>query len=294
MNLRDNVKNKVGQSIFITGSARSGTTILGKIIHSMKHVEYTFEPPALIPLFARINKLDDQNWRLFFEAYLYEDFFVNALAGRNLNFNTNDDSCIYNVKSKQEIEERLTLAMRKHDVQSMEEKGIITFKLPNMVPFLAQFDQYYPEIKKIILVRNPVDTINSLLRKEWYNIDVLNKQNRTWPVIFYNNQNIPFWVDEEDYGLWLDLDEINRCAYCYLKMSEARDIHNAYIIKYDELIESPSATINRLAKDLNLEFGELTRELINGIKKSDIMRDDKILEKLVPELHDQILKSAYL
>jgi hypothetical protein len=109
MQLKESVKSKVNNSILITGSARSGTSIMGKIIHSLKNVEYVFEPPTLVSLFSVIHEMDEKHWSLLFQTYLYEEFLINAIAGRNLNFNTNDDSCIYNTKPRNEIEERLVV-----------------------------------------------------------------------------------------------------------------------------------------------------------------------------------------
>ncbi|MEQ8573489.1 sulfotransferase [Fulvivirga sp.] len=288
MKLRDNVSEKVKSSIFISGSARSGTTIIGKIIHSMSNVEYVFEPPTLVPLFAQINTLDQSSWKLLFESYLYEDFYVNALAGRNLNFNRNDDSCIYNVKTDKEIHSRLDAGIRKHDIKRIEEKGVIAFKLPNMVPFLTTFNELYPDIKKIILVRNPVDTINSLMKKDWYNEKVLKEENRTWPVVEYKGQNIPFWVSEKDYDHWLGLDELNRCAYCFISMSTFSKSENTLTINYDELINNPEKEVLKLSKYLRLEFGPLTKELVGSIKKSKIERDNSVLDNLLPEFQTQL------
>jgi len=84
--------------IVITGVGRSGTTILGKIIHSFEGVEYVYEPytiQALLPLLTTIEK---DHWKNLYHSYLYEDIFMGAVAGRNVNLNEMDDSCIIKAK----------------------------------------------------------------------------------------------------------------------------------------------------------------------------------------------------
>ena len=40
------LKNLADRSICLTGIGRSGTTILGAVVHSFKNVEYAFEPQS--------------------------------------------------------------------------------------------------------------------------------------------------------------------------------------------------------------------------------------------------------
>src|SRR5512141_1115475 len=85
-------------AIFITGSARSGTSLVGSIIHSMDKVEYAYEPPMLVSLFAMINGLPEAQWKFLYETYLYEEILLNSIAGRAINCNVSDYSSIYKVK----------------------------------------------------------------------------------------------------------------------------------------------------------------------------------------------------
>ena len=98
---------KVSKAILITGTARNGTTITGQLIHSMNNVEYAFEPPTLLSLINIIDKVEKNIWKFLYETYLYEDFLINAIAGRNINFNKNDDSSIYHAKTEEEIQARI-------------------------------------------------------------------------------------------------------------------------------------------------------------------------------------------
>lgn len=121
------------RAIIITGSARSGTTIVGTLLHSMDKVEYAYEPPMLFSLFALMDKIKEEEWKLLYETYLYEDFFLNSIAGRNINCNKLDDSSIYKVKSIHEIDRRLQSKSTKKNLQFHSSGSVLVYKIPDIV-----------------------------------------------------------------------------------------------------------------------------------------------------------------
>jgi hypothetical protein len=289
MYLKPIVSHKVQSSILITGSARSGTSMIGSIIHSFKGVEYSFEPPTLISLFSIIEKLPKDQWRLIFETYIYEDFFLGAISGRNLNFNSNDDSCVYRAKSEKEIKKRLSKSLRKTEIESLSKEGIIAFKIPDIVPFLSRYLEIIPSCRIIFMKRNPIDTINSLLKKGWFSDHSLNIENRIYPFQKYEGNFVPYWVSEEDFDYWLGLTELDRCAYYFIKMNEPPSVGEVFVLNYDKLLTKPKQSIIDLCNFLRLEFGNKTKSLIQEIVKSNIRRDHEILNKINLSLKEKIL-----
>jgi hypothetical protein len=261
------VADKLDQAILITGSARSGTTIMGKLIHSLQRVEYTFEPPTLFPLMALIDHLDAQYWQLLFSTYLYEDFFSGAVAGRNLNFNSNDDSYIFNSKSESLVAKRMSKGIRKSEIGELTEDGIIAFKMPDIVPFIPKLKSYYKRMNIIVMRREPTETISSLLKKGWLDEKSLGHENRIFPLIEYHGSKIPYWVKEEDFALWQSLDEVNRCAYYCIRMDCANE-QEALVIDYDRFVLNPHGTLIEICAKFNLEFGEKTDGLLETVKSS--------------------------
>ena len=82
--------NKISQNtIWVTGCVRSGTTLIGKIISSLKTVEYGFEPETLFSLLPLINKINKKYWKEIYEHYLVEDLFFNLCVGRKINLKKN-------------------------------------------------------------------------------------------------------------------------------------------------------------------------------------------------------------
>lgn len=281
-------RDKIENAILLTGSARSGTTILGKVLHSFKAVEYDFEPPMLFTLFPLVSKIPEQEWRILYETYLYEDFFINAVSGRGINCNLIDDSSIYNVKSIADIEKRLKRSIGKVEAEHQGADSVIAVKIPDIVSYLPKVVQYYSAMRVIIMRRDAVGTINSLLAKGWYSDEGLTT-NQIWPFRRHHNMRAPFWVSESDLDRWVEMTEVDRCAYYYIQTHECLDqIPGRIEIRYEELLREPFHTIQNLAKKLDLEFGEMTNKIIASIKPTPKSRDMAIMEKVSPQLSEVV------
>ena len=283
------IYNKCNDCIVISGSARSGTTIVGKIIHSFDNVEYTFEPPLLYSLFPLILELDEDYWKLLYETYLYEEFLVSALSGRGINCNREDDSSIYRVKSEKLINERLSKSLRKIEGEKLAQKSRIAYKMPDVVPFIYRLKEYYPGTTVLIVLRKAPYVFNSLLEKGWFSDRTLREENVVWPNRFLDGMRIPFWVAPEDDEYWCEMDELHRIAYYYISVNKpVEKISDCITVKYDDLIEGPLGTAKLLARKLGLHFGDKTLEILDTVKRTQKSRDMTILEKLKPQVRKQV------
>lgn len=284
------ISQKCNEAIVISGSSRSGTTIFGKILHSFEYVEYAYEPPMLFSLFALMQHLDEDHWKLLYETYLYEEFLMNALAGRSLNCNQADDSSIYNVKPVRLIEERLNKSLRKVDAELLAQKAHIVYKIPDVVPFLPHLKKYYPGINVIVLVRKAPYVFYSILEKGWFNDRSLREENLIWPNRYLNGVRIPFWVDPNDDEWWVEMDELHRVAYYYVRVNQAvKDIPGSIIVKYRDLVEKPETTVRLVADRLSLRWGDKTGQILSTV--SDRRKDvdgSSIIQQLKPDLRGQV------
>lgn len=283
------IYDKCNEAIVLSGCARSGTTIMGKIIHSFQDVEYCFEPPMLFSIFALLPVLGEKEWRLLYETYLYEEFLINTLAGRGLNCNRADDSSIYPVKTEEIIERRLSTSLRKIDTEIKAQNSKIAYKTTDIVPFIPQLQRYYPGIKIIVMTRNAPEVFNSILEKSWFNSRTLQQENLIWPNRFIKNFRIPFWVDLNDDELWYEMDELHRIAYYYLRINKSiNNISGCIIVKYDDLIQDPTATATSLAEMLGLSWGDKTEQILGTVRRTKKKRNYDILNHLVHEIRDQV------
>lgn len=290
LRLGTRIAQKVDRSIIISGCMRSGTTILGRIIYSMRDVEYVLEPPLMYSLFALLPEMEESHWRLLFETHLYEEFLVNALAGRSINTNRSDDSSIFLCKSEDAVAERLSRSMRKKDAVLAAEASTVAFKTPSIVPFLPVLKKYYPGIRIIIVTRGATDIFNSLKGRRWFSDDTLRNEDLLYPNHFNNGLRIPYWVRQADHRRWEAMDELNRIAYYYIRMNEAaQTIPGCITVKYGELLARPRETAAQLAETLGLRFGEKSDEIIASIKPREHKGSDRsILDGLGVEERERV------
>lgn len=283
------IQNQCENSIFITGSARSGTTIFGKIIHSLENVEYFYEPPILYSLFPLLKSIGENDWKLLFETTLYEQLFIDSLAGRSINTNLNDDSSVYLVKTKEEIESRLNSDKRKKELEIIAKNYTIAYKVHSIMPFVPDLQRFYKNLNITIILRDPVYIINSIIKKEWFNDYNLINTNENWPNYFHKGMKVPFWVSEDDIDWFYTMPPQDRSVYYILRMYEPiPEIKSPYIIHYNELLNNTEKVISKFADKWDLKFGEKSKELIDSVKFPIKERDLNIISKIDTSLKKRL------
>lgn len=261
---------------------------MGMLIHSFDGVEYAFEPPVLVSLMPLIGRMDEATWKLLYETYLYEDFFIGAISGRGINTNVIDDSSIYKVKTIEEIDVRLGHSMRKTEAEALAVSRTIAFKMPNIVPFLPKLLDYYPGTRVLIMKREAVGTINSLIEKRWFSDANLNA-NMNWPYRIFQDTQIPYWVKDGDDEKWVAMSEVDRCAYYYIRVNEDVELIPGRVeVKYNDFLGDPQGTAQRLADAFKLRFGAKTAEILASVAHIKKDRDMGIMSKISPSLADRV------
>lgn len=288
LELHASTRECAGSAILISGSARSGTTIVGKLIHSFETVEYIFEPPALIALFPLIESLSEKDWNYLYEAYLYEEFLINAISGRAINTNLADDSSIYAVKDKAEIDVRLARSWPKVEASELAAQRKAAYKIPNIVPYIPTLRTRYPSMSIIMMMRGALETIHSLLEKHVFTPGHPSAA-LPWPYRSDGGQRIPYWVQRGDEGLWRELNELDRCAYYYIRMNDGvEETDKQIILKYSTLISKPHEVAESLAEQLGVKFGLYTTDIIKQIKPLGKHLDSSLLKQISTEFRAQV------
>lgn len=273
--------NVLDKMIIIGGSARSGTTIMGKLINSLQNVEYQFEPPMLISLLLKKNELSGQSLKELLQFYFFDNYLLDSLAGRNINLNKNDDSCILHVKSEDNIKNRHKKSLTRVELEELVKKITFSFKLPEIVFFLNTLDNIFPQNKKILMHRNPNDVINSLVKKGWFSNESLNQKHssQVFAVEIIENIKVPYWIKEENKNFWINADELSRCAHYYKQISEEilKNANNSIIVDYDKFVNSPNEMFSSLAELIGLEYGEKTQEILDAVKFQEKKRENYLV-----------------
>ena len=281
--LSKEVKDIVSNGIFISGSTRSGTTMMGQLISSLSNVEYAEEPPMLRILFPLINNMPDKIFKFLFEGYIFEEHMMFTIPGRKININRYDQSSIFNSKTESEIKKRLSKSYRRLEIFPMALSRIPAFKLPEVGKHLKKFFSFYPKMKVIIMLRNPESVISSMLEREWYSDKSLRKDHGKW--FFLNeqkqkNRNTPDWLKKNEIKKFYNLSEMERCMM-YYKMeyqslanlgSKFLNKKNIIIIDYNRFVSNPQKYFNKVLKTFKLKEGDITNSLIKRVKEPKKLR----------------------
>ena len=170
--------------LIITGAGRSGTTILGKVIGSLKPTYYLFEPALmkLIPFLIAYDQSNRRVYSLLIRSILFEDYFLQVIHGRSLNYNVRDDSYIGNYVSQPDIEKRWNDLARRQDVINYihNEDPLFVIKTPEFQPLCSIARQMFIEPKFIHVIRCGYDIVSSTLKRGWYTDTYMNNAIIDW------------------------------------------------------------------------------------------------------------------
>ena len=302
--------NIASEFVLISGSARSGTTILGNLIASCPQIEYRFEPPLMTALYALLNSLPQESWTLLHDTYLYEEVLMGALSGRSLNTNKADDSSSYKYLSQEIISTRLSNSLRRKDIESSlrSQPPLVSYKMPDIVPCLNTVKTYYPLGKIIVMRRKLLPTLKSLLQKKWFSRGPDgDMSNQVFP--FYEHMseplgmiNLPYWLPKTDFEWWVQADEINRSVYYYF--SNTPDSCEFFTVDYEQLLTCPQGVFDKFSEYLNLSPGAKTEEVIASIRPQETSYNSQdnifdnvdirsIIQSLPQHLKDKVEKMNY-
>lgn len=297
--------------LLIGGCQRSGTTIMGKLIGSLKNVEYFYEPFLLphllsclpVPPFdcappchaerspERDTGIPEEIWKQLFQAYIHGELLNPAVAGRNLNFKKTDDSYIFNMKSQEEVDEKMNNPIRRAEIDRRSSESLLALKQPDTVFYVSRLKKMYPKMQVLFVVRGVEHNVHSMIEakifatEEWSTNSFI----PAFPVREVKGMQIPHFVSEEEEDVWINSSEVERAVLYYCLMSEGmlKNADDALVIKYDDLISDPNGTLGRILKDFNLEKGAKTDEILSGIS---LRKKDR--KEYLPLVSDELREKA--
>lgn len=259
--LKNNLKKKINsRTHWLTGPARSGTSIIGKILASFKDTEYFYEPDLLVSLFALKKKIRNDHWLILFQTYFYFDLVKNGFNKRRVNLNFNDKGSYYfNYKKKDDLKKIKNFNIF-NDTKNLKKNIIV--KLPGYLDQIYSLKKKH-KFKIYYVERDPLSVINSIYKKKWWsdnkksNILLVKKDGKTYPD----------WLKNRDYKFWNSLNEFERSALyiVYLKRS-LKNKKNIEILNYDQLTKNPKEFVSNLKKITKLKPTEKTFQIIKTIK----------------------------
>ena len=256
------VSNQVGSAILVTGMARTGSTLLGNLLHSCQGVEYLFEPPALFGLFPLLDTIPDRDWMWLYGMYLFGDFLLDAVAGRRLNLNPHDASYFGAAKSSGDLAQRLGRTWPTEELFQLASERRICYKMPDIVPWVPKLMELFPGTKVVLTVRSSDYIVRSLLRKRWFGDAGKAARWYGWEGRF------PIWLPLDLRSKWRSTDECGRCwLYVEFMEAQASKLEGVAVVKYEDLTRSPRSVFASLTKQLDLAWGPRSEQLLASVKE---------------------------
>ena len=260
--------------VLITGVARSGTTLMGKIIGSFDKAIYLFEPTTffLIPPLIKKGSLSKKEGAELLKSILFEDFYLQMIHGRYVNFNKNDDSYIGNYTPENDVKKAWDDFERKSDVLEYL-KNIDYFfvlKAPSVHPFLDLVRDIFKGVKIIDIVRNGNDVVSSSMRRDMFSDMDLNERNVDWSFPT-GGLKVPWFIDEKDRVPFKDWNYQTRVAHMWNVLTEAsinfsKDNKDVFHLKYDDFIKNPISYLEKIESFLGRRRTSITDKHIESIK----------------------------
>ena len=272
----DAQRDLVKDTILVTGAPRSGTTLVGKIVGSFAGLEYQFEPPTfyMISSLYAAGKLSLEAASALLAVYLSEDLFLESVQGRRANLRPTDDSLILNRLSWAELNERWSgIETRGEAIRWASERGLrLAVKMPNVLDGMELFEAAIPDLLVVLVVRDGVDVVRSIVRKGWVTDEGL--RHDLWPYVGRGDgARTPYWVPEELADAWLGGTPETRACILWsyharrgLDHFRARGGAAARVVRYEELLGDPRETVRTLAEELGHEVTTATRRHVESIR----------------------------
>lgn len=260
--------------VVITGVARSGTTIIGKIVGSFENTHYLFEPSAffLIPPLIQEGFLSKKEGGKLLKSILFEDFFLQMMQGRYVNFNVDDDSYIGNYVNVETVKKKWEESGRKIDAMKnlKENDYLFVIKIPDIQPFYGLLEEIFPGVKFIELIRDGNDIVSSSIRNDFYSAEDLNERLANWSYLV-NDLRVPWFVEEKYKKIFTKWNYPTRVAYIWRVETEhglkflQKKKSNLFQFKLEEFTKDPQLVVKKMEDFVGRKRTDITNKHIDSV-----------------------------
>lgn len=262
--------------VFIVGTGRAGTTILGKLLALHKHILFLNEPKAL--------------WHF---AYGEEDIIGSYSSGKaNLTLTDEHASFSTTKKLKHAYSVMMKLTLSKQIVD----------KYPELVFRLSFVEKLLPNSKFIAIIRDGVDTCSSV--EKWsqkngvYNAslsdDWWGRNSRKWKIMI--EQESPKHEDlraHKEELMSLDNHQDRAAVEWILSMralsSASISPEKLLVIRYENLCKTPGSSLTEILDFIDLDYDETVFSYGNEVLKVSNEHESITLAPFVSKIFKETL-----
>jgi len=259
------------RTLIITGTGRSGTTILGQLVATMRPVVYVFEPAVL-----RVGVHYETR------AVLFEDFIIPKICGR-VNPNPYDWTFWGNTWDGDELLDRQANVRRRSDALQWIETNdpLFVIKEPEFQHLMPQARKAIPGVLFIHLIRNGLEVVGSAVRRGWFTDDY-QPIDRCYP-----KTAIPLYADPPSPDLWQKWNAATRAAHVWRTTTidgRYRCGGGDWGLHYSDMCSGPELVVSNLRSQYGLRPTALTWKAVDEIINHDPQnRPASIDEIMEPE-----------
>ena len=281
--------------IIITGVARSGTTVFGKILSTFRDIEYDFEPLLMsqLPILVDEKMIDSRIAQEILQAN-FDELFINHVLGRG-NMRPSDDSVETIQKTEEEIRKRWRLLKGRDDAKKYIKEHHLLFvvKTPDLFPFLDFIYKSFKGVKLIHVVRNAFDVAFSIEKKKWYSGNMENISSaslRRMVVVDSKKHFVPFWLPKEKIKQYLNYSNYERCLFCWIELmnlffqfkdkTSIMNKDNYLEVKYEDILTNNKAIIKKIKNFIKKDSTKKTEKIFKKINADNLYKNKNLKLKI--------------
>lgn len=253
-------------TIIITGCGHDGTTLLGRLLATLKPTYYLWEPRIFkLLIYPEIKEQ--------ILATIFDDYFMPQILGRILN---SDPSHVAYHKyhwatSEEEIKKRReNMGSRTQVIPFIKkEKPIFIIKLISAQPYIKYYKQIFPLCKFIHITSNGLDVLRFMVGHRFYTdqyYDIFEAEPMD------REKGLPWWMPENVKESWNDWDDVTKAANHWRLMVQSYPVS----IHYEDLCNGHLNFVKYLANEFGLELTDMTYEFAKEILPYNIFREKQI------------------
>jgi hypothetical protein len=258
----DNIKD----AVIVTGSARSGTSILGQLVSTLRGLEYGYEP-QIVSVVLRLlqqNHLSREVALLLLRLHLHEDLLLESAHGRRANLRPDDMTLVLNSIAWPELVRRWSSISNTADAVNYIQRNKLRLAIKN-VGVMDSIDvlvEAMPQAKFVVIMRDGRDVVSSLLKKGWLTDAAL--ESSYWPYKTVDGFRIPDRVEDGMAEKWTRMTPAARGCYLWRRdaehaLAEQRvGAGRSLIIRYEELLANASEVLGAIANFVGAEMTEMS------------------------------------
>lgn len=251
------------KTLLLAGSARSGSSILYRLLASHERVEAQYEPRPLYDLVGYIDQIEGKPFKYLWDSYLRFEVGAQNLAGRALNLNEADVSSAHFFITRTEIERRLAQSIGEKELLQNLNDITLLVKLVGVVPKIAAL-QRVVELNWVWIGRHPAAILASLMSKGWFSDEMV--FSGQFPATFYGNLPGPFWLDTQHVENFFSRSELDRCVLYITAMQNLESAPGAdLMVDYSRLCNKPANVLSAIEARLKLKTGPMTEHVVESL-----------------------------